>query len=199
MLRPICRLFVCFGLLASSAFGGVDLTPSYHRIDLGGTSIERVYFRDGNKQYAVTINPEIEITKAAGGAVFRFKSFPLADMSLRPSSFTPEIPFSTEKLPDYRRAARELLGPMAEVVEQSEPEFDVLPINEWKSCRFNFTFKQAGLVLKADVTFLNLSKSQQIVIVTSAKEAEFTDVQGRAHKIMSRWHLVQPGDELGVN
>lgn len=199
MLRPICRLFTCLGLLASGALGEVDLSPSYHRIDLGGTSIERVYFRDGNKQYAVTINPEIEITKAGSGAVFRFKSIPLADMSLRPSPFTPVVPFSAEKLPDYRRTARDLLGPMAQITEEAEPEFDVLPINEWKSCRFNFTFKQAGFVLKTDVTFLNLSKSQQIVIVTSAKEAHFADVQGRAHKVMSRWHLVQPGDELGVN
>ena len=179
--------------------GGVDLTPRYHTIDLGGVQVQRVHFHDGEKQFAVTINPEVEIQRVQNGAVFRFKPFSMADMILRQSGISPAVPFSGEKLPDYRRAAREQLGAAAEIVSEGEPEFDVLPIHGWKSCRFNFTTKHAGYQVKTDVTFLNLSADQQIVIVTSSKEKDFPEVQVRAHKIMSRWHEVLPGDELGQN
>jgi hypothetical protein len=179
--------------------GGVDLTPRYHTIDLGGVQVQRVHFHDGEKQFAVTINPEVEIQRVQNGAVFCFKPFSMADMILRQSGISPAVPFSVENLPDYRRAAREQLGAAAEIVSEGEPEFDVLPIHGWKSCRFNFTTRHAGYQVKTDVTFLNLSADQQIVIVTSSKEKDFPEVQVRAHKIMSRWHEVLPGDELGQN
>jgi hypothetical protein len=185
--------------LTAATLADVDLSPRYKTIDLGGALIQRVHFRDGDKEFAVTINSDIEISGSGKGAIFRFKSIPLADMSLRPSPVSPAIPFSPEKMADYRRIAQEQLGANVEIVEAGEPEMDVLPINNWTSCRLNFTTRQAGVVFKTDVTFLNLSKSQQIMIVTSAKEGVFADVRGRAHKIMSRWHQVLPGDELGLN
>lgn len=199
MFRLIRQSVACLLSTIAIAYGGVDLTPSYHTVDLGGISIQRVHFKDGDRQFAVTISPDTEIQRNAGGAVFRFKSIPLADMALRQSPFSPEIAFSTERLSEYRRVAREQLGAGAEIIEEAEPEFDVLPANNWKSCRLNFTSKQAGFLFKTDVTFLNLSKDQQIIIVTASKEANFPDIQVRAHKIMSRWHMVLPGDELGLN
>lgn len=184
---------------AGAAHADLDLTPRYKAIDLGGAVIQRIYFSDGNKHFAVTINADMEVGAAGGGATFRFKTIPLADMSLRPSPMPATVPFSPERLPEYRRIAREQLGRNAEILKEEQPEMDVLPVNGWTSLRVNFTTRQAGLAFKTDVTFLNVSKSQQIIIVTSSKEGNFLDVRSRAHKIMNRWHQVLPGDELGLN
>jgi hypothetical protein len=199
MLRHIHSGIAFFASTASIAFGGLDLTPRYKAIELGETVIHRVHFCDGDKQFAVTINSDTEIFGRADHAIFRFKTISLAEMSLRQSTIKPAVPFSPENLPDYRSLARQQLGATAEIVAEAEPEFDVLPINGWKSCRFNFTTRQSGLVFKTEVTFLNLSSEQQIIIVTTSKVADFPEVQARARKIMSRWHEVLPGDETGLN
>ena len=185
--------------IALIAFGDLDLTPRYKAVELGEVVIHRVHFRDGDKEFAVTVNSDTEILGSTNSAVFRFKTVPFAKMSLHQSAMKPAIPFSPEKLPDYRRVAREQLGAITEIVAEAEPEFDVLPINGWKSCRFNFTTRQTGIAFKTDVTFINLNSDQQIIVVTTSKEGEFHDVQGRARKIMSRWHEVLPGDEEGLN
>jgi hypothetical protein len=199
MLRHIHSGIAFFASTASITFGGLDLTPCYKAIELGEAVIHRVHFRDGDKQFAVTINSDTEIFGGENHAAFRFKSISLAEMSLRQSTIKPSVPFSTENLPNYKSVARQQLGATAVIVAEAEPEFDVLPINGWKSCRFNFTTKQPGLVFKTEVTFLNLNSEQQIIIVTTSKEADFPEVQARARKIMSRWHEVLPGDEAGLN
>jgi len=185
--------------IASIAFAGLDLTPYHDAIELGDAVIQRVHFCDGDKKFAVTISSDTEILGGTNRAVFRFKTISLAEMSLCQSTINPSIPFSPENLPGYKSVARKQLGAAAEIVAEAEPEFDVLPINGWKSCRFTFTTKHPGLVFKTEVTFLNLNSEQQIMIVTTSKEADFPDVRARAHKMMSRWHEVLPGDEAGLN
>jgi hypothetical protein len=199
MLRHITSGIAVFASTASIAFGGLDLTPQYKAIELGEAVIHRVHFRDGDKEFAVTINADTEISGGANHAVFRFKTISMAEMSLRQSTIKPAVPFSPEYLPNYKIVARQQLGATAQIVAEAAPEFDVLPINGWKSCRFNFTTKQPGLVFKTEVTFLNLNSEQQIIIVTTSKESDFPEVQARVHKIMNRWHQVLPGDEAGVN
>lgn len=199
MLRRTKYGIALIASIAQIAWGALDLTPRYVAIQMGEVMVHRVRFRDGDKHFGVTINADVEILGAANSAIFRFKTIAMAEMSLRQSKLKPATPFSPEALPDYQRIAREQLGATAEIVAETPPEFDVLPTNGWKSCRFNFTTKQPGFTFKTDVTFLNLNSEQQIIIVTTSKETDFADVQGRARKIMSRWHEVLPGDELGLN
>lgn len=199
MSRRVKYSVALIASIAPVAWGVLDLTPRHVAIQMGEAVIHRVHFRDGDKHFAVTINSDVEILGAANSAIFRFKTIPLAEMSLRQSTIKPTVPFSPEALTDYQRVARQQLGATAEIIAEAAPEFDVLPTNGWKSCRLNFTTKQPGFAFKTDVTFLNLNSEQQIIIVTTSKETDFPEVQARARKIMTRWHEVLAGDEQGLN
>lgn len=186
-------------LFQGAAWGEIDLHPRYVTINVGGGVIHRVYFAEGNKNYAVTIDSETSVVDGNGGAVFRFKSIEGAEVSLRRSIVGVTAPFTEERMPDYRQAARELLGRAATAVDQSPPVLNVFPINGWSSLRFSFQYLLGGVSYSADVTFLNVSKNQQIVVIAGARGKDFENVRARADKMMKRWHEVLPADELGYN
>ena len=199
MLRPL--FILGFALFLSSALtrAEIELHPRYVAIDVGGAIIRRAYFAEGNKNYAVTIDAETEVLDGTGGAVFRFKSVEGAEVSLRPSPLTVAVPFTLEKLPEYLKSARMLLGNSAIITKETPALLDVFPINGWTSCRYTFQYQVAGISYESDVTFLNISEKQQVVMVTGAKEKDFEQVRARADKLMKRWHEVLPGDEQGQN
>lgn len=190
---------VGFALLGTCAWADIELHPRYVTVELGGATIHRAYFADGDKNYAVTIDGETEVIDGKGGGVFRFKSYEGAEFSLRPSPLTVAVPFNAEKLPDYLKAARKILGESAMITKESPVVLDVLPINGWSSCRYSFQYQISGISYAADVTFLNISETQQVVLVADAKEKDFEQIRARADKIMKRWHRVLPGDEEGLN
>jgi hypothetical protein len=161
--------------------------------------LHRACFRDGLKTWAVTIKDDVSVSPLDGGALFRFTNFSQASMRLRRSPLAKDLPFNAESLPKYREAADQLLSAAAEAVEKLEPTENVFPINRWKSWRFVYNYRVAGLSYQESVTFLVLDDGAQIIIHTGAQRKDFELVAARADDIMRRWHEMIPGDETGLN
>lgn len=176
----------------------LDLTPRFALT--GGGKLRRAYFQDGEKQFAVSLDAETTVAADDKGAVFRFEGIPQASLALRksPMAKTPP-PFGPETMPEYAKAAAELLPPAAEAVVADAPVMDVLPVNRWKSCRFVYQYKVGGAGYTESVTFLTLETGQQIVIQAGSRARDFAAVAARADDILRRWHEVLPGDEAGAN
>ena len=115
MLR-ILSFSVVSALLASFALGEVDLKPRFYTVNLGGYTIRRPYFADGDKKFAVTIDSDTEVAEDNGGAVFRFKSIPQASVELRKSPVAAARGFGREILQDYNRLAQSMLGATASIL-----------------------------------------------------------------------------------
>jgi hypothetical protein len=189
---------LALGLTAAvSAVADIDLTPRF--MVIGGGLVNRAYFADGNKQYAVTLDSETKLSADEGGALFKFTNITQATMRLRRSPIAKPPAFDAESLPEYTKAAAALLPGAAEEVTLESQADNVLPINRWKSCRFVYTYRLGGVAFEESITFLNLDSGDQIVVQTGSQRKDFPAVAERADDIIRRWHQVQPGDEVGLN
>lgn len=197
-LLPALALAV---LSAHSAFAQqpareVDLKP--RTVTVGGGLIERTYFSDGEKNFAVTIDSETKVSAIDDGAIFRFTNIAQASMRLRKSPIKP-LPFTPETLPEYLKAADKLIPAGAQGVAILSQEENVFPINQWKSYRFVFTYQAGGVGYLESFTFLFLDNGQQVLLQTGSPRKDFEVVAARADDIIRRWHEVLPGDEAGYN
>ena len=192
---PLLTIVLSAGL-AITATAELDLKPHYANV---GGLVRRAYFADGNKQYAVTIDSETQLSEADNGALFRFTNVPQASMLLRPTPLAKLLPFDAESLPAYLKAAQALLPAGAEDVVLEAQKENVLPVNRWHSYRFVFSYHIAASQLRESITFLNLDERQQVVIKTGSRQAAFDAIAARADDIIRRWHEVLPGDEKGEN
>ncbi len=120
-------------------------------------------------------------------------------LRLRQSSIPAQIAFDPESLERYRQAACALLFDGAQDVVFVEGTPNPLPINNWQSYRFTFSYRVAGERRRQSITFLNLKPTEQIVIQTSSSERDFDEVAARAFNIIRRWHEVLPADEMPFN
>lgn len=190
---------IAFLLLASQISASLVLTPQMVTIDFGGVPVRRAYFVDGDRKFAVTMDNETELTSHGGGALFRFSKIPLATVELRRSPIQAGTPFSQANITDYAKTARQFLASTAEVWPEEPVVFDPLPINGWKTCRFNFLYHVGGSPVRADVTFIDLNAQDQIVVITGATAGSYPLVRSRSDDIIRRWHEVTPEEERGVN
>ena len=133
------------------------------------------------------------------GALFCFTRFPLATVELFRSPMKAGTGFSEENISDYAKAARQLLASTAEIWPEEPMVLDPLPINGWKSCRFNFFYRVGGSAVRADVTFIDLDEKDQIVVITGGTTNSYASVRSRSDDIIRRWHEVTPEEESGVN
>jgi hypothetical protein len=194
-------LATSLALLALAAPGRpeLSLTPRLVTLDFAGHSVRRAFFMDGTKKFAVTLDSETEMNPQAGGVLFCFTRLPLATVELRRSPVQAGVPFSQENISSYAKAARQLLAPSAEIWPEEPMVMDPLPINGWKTCRFNFFYRVGGSPIRTDVTFIELSERDQIVLITGASADHYAAVRSRSDDIIRRWHEVTPEDERGVN
>ena len=199
MKKPFLTTSIALLLLAAQAFSGLVLTPRLVTIDYGGTPVRRAYFMDGEKKFAVTMDHETELSARGDGALFCFTKLPLATVELRHSPMKAGSGFSQENISEYAKAARQLLAPTAEVWPEEPMVLDPLPINGWKTCRFNFFYRVGGSPVRADVTFIDLSEKEQIVVITGGSASDYARVRSRSDDIIRRWHEVTPEEESGVN
>lgn len=186
-------------LFASPATPGLVLTPRLVTLDFGGVPVHRAYFMDGDKKFAVTMDNETELSAHGDGAIFRFSRIPLATVELHPSPLKAGTSFAPENITQYTKAARQFIAANAEVWSEEPVVFEPLPINGWKSCRFNFFYHVGGSPIRADVTFIDLNPREQIVVVTGGTANSYANVRSRSDDIIRRWHEVTPEVESGVN
>jgi hypothetical protein len=176
----------------------VDLTPRYIDTFSDGVAYRRLYFADGEKKIGVSLDHETKVEAGFGGAVFRFTKLPDATFVIKPSPMTADQPFEGIALERYREAARRLLPPGVKNVKALEEVADPLPINRWTSRRFTYTCETVDSVLAMSVTFLNLNREDQLVLVTTSTERNFADAADRSFQIVRTWQELLPGDEKPI-
>ena len=189
---------LCIASLVRPA-GAIDLVPRYVSTMNDGVVSQRPYFADGDKKYAVKLDSETKLTESEGGASFRFDKFPGAMLRLRQSPIPAQVAFAPESLERYQQAARALLSGGAEDIVFLESTPNPLPINNWQSYRFTFSYHVAGETRRQSVTFLDLNPTEQIVIQTASSERNFAEISARAYNIIRRWHEVVPAEETPFN
>ena len=195
MRLPLPYIALLIGLTLS-AKAQLDLRPHYFK---AGGIIGRAYFADGEKKYAVTLDPETQLSEAENGALFRFVNVPQASMLLRKTPLAKVLPFDAASLPEYLKAAQALLPRLAVEATLDAQAANVLPINKWRTYRFVFSYQIAGSQVKESITFLNLDDGQQIVVQTGSRKNAFDGIASRADDIIRRWHEMLPGSENELN
>jgi hypothetical protein len=199
MKRTILTAFLALLLTLSPAFAELSLSPRLVTLDFAGNPVRRAYFMDGNKKFAVSLDNETELVTQGDGALFRFSKLPLATVEMRRSPVKPGTPFTPEVISQYAKVARELLAPGAQIWPEEPMVLDPLPINDWKTCRFNFFYHVGGSPVRTDVTFIEMDEKTQIVVITGGRADDFSVVRARSDDIIRRWHEVTPEAELGLN
>ncbi len=184
------------GWLLSGAAMAVDLTPRYIDTFIDGQTARRLYFADGEKKIGLSLDHETRVEAAAGGAVFRFGKFDDVTFLVKPSPMTPDQPFEGIALERYREASRRLLPPGAKNVKALEETPDPLPINRWTGRRFLYSCDVSEAVVMMSVTFLNLNEEDQLLLVTTASERNFTEAAERSFQVIRTWQELLPGDEV---
>ena len=198
LLRP-CFTAFSFLLVAGSALADVDLSPKFFTTKLGNFTLLRPYFVEGDKKWGLSIDGETEVSEDNGGPVFRFSTIPQATVHWSRSPAPATTGFSPEALPGYLKLAQSMLGNGAREITNEPPALNVLPIEDWRSFRVVFTYTVGGTLARKSVTFVNISATQQIVIVADARQKDFAEVARRSDDLIRQWHLVQPGEEQGIN
>lgn len=199
MKKSIPGALIALFLLAAQASSDLVLTPRLVTLDYGGVPVKRAYFMDGEKKFAVTMDTTTELSAHGDGAIFRFTRIPLATVELHHSPLKPGGGFNETNITQYAKAARQFLAPNAEVWPEEPVVLDPLPINRWKTCRFNFFYHVGGSPIRADVTFIDLNDKEQIVVVTGGSANTYAAVRSRSDDLIRRWHEVTPVIEAGIN
>ncbi len=199
MKRHILTASICLLLTVATGSSELNLSPRLVTLDFGGTPVRRAYFMDGEKKFAVSIDNETELIPQGEGALFRFARLPLATVEMRRSPMKAGIPFSPEIIAEYAKAARQLLAPGAQIWPEEPMNLDPMPINDWKTCRFNFFYHVGGSPIRTDVTFIDLDAKNQIVVITGGRADNYSVVRARSDDIIRRWHEVTPEEERGIN
>ena len=172
----------------------LDLTPRWIDTAIDGVPKRQLYFADGDKKFMLSIDRETEVGARFGGASFRFPKLPDIDFIIMPSKFKPADVFDEAKLVEYREAARSLLPARGRSSETVEEQSNPIPINGWKSFRVKLRFTMDSRTYAQEVTFLNVSESDQVVLVTSAPERDWTEATERSWQILRSWQEMLPGD-----
>ncbi len=189
------QLLCCLAALPLFQASGLDLNPRWIDTAIDGVPKHQLFFADGDKKFMLSLDRETEVSARFGGTDFRFPKFPDADFIMLPSRLTPGDAFDEAKLVDYRAAARALLPARSHDAVVVEEKANPIPINDWKSFRVKFRFNMDARAYAQEVTFLNVSERDQIVLITSAPERDWNEATQRSWQILRSWQEMLPGDE----
>ncbi len=182
-------------LLPQLAPAAVDLTPRFIDTFAEGATLRRIYFTDGDKKFLLSLNRETDVVPDAGGALFKFTKVPEATFLVVRSRHSPNDLFEGQTLDRYRESAKRLLpvGTRGSVI--IEETKDVYPVNDWTSYRITLSFNVGPVIHLQSVTFLNMNSADQVTLVTSAPEKDFSEAAHRSYQIFRTWQEMLPGDE----
>lgn len=188
---------ILLGLLSIPALhaAAIDLSPRWVETTIDGFTRRQLFFAEGDKKFLISTDRETEVAPGFGGTAFKFPKFPNIEFYLTPSGLSPSDLFKDVKLTDYREAARKLLPARAHKAEVVEETSNPIIINEWTSFRVLYRFAMDARPYRQGVTFLNLNDHDQIVIVTTAPEQDWSEAEARSWQIVRSWQEMLPGDE----
>ena len=190
--RNVLLSLIALPLFQASA---LDLTPHLIETTIAGYPKRLVRVQDAGRKYTLNIDRETEVASRSGGIKFAFQKLPDIDFLVMPSKFKPTDAFDEARLVEYRASARSLLPARAKSAEVVQELANPLNVNNWKSFRIKFHFTMDSRDCTQEVTFLNVTENDQIVLVTSSPEKVWKEAGARSWEIIRTWTEMLPGDD----
>ena len=172
----------------------VDWTPRFIVAQAEGVQIQRLYFADGEKKYAVGFDGETSAEADRGGARFTYAKVPSGVFTILPQNPAIALPGDEKLLADCRKLALACAPEKATDFQMIEEAADALPINHWQSLRFIFTYNLYGHRKQHSVTFLTMPDGKQVRLEATALAREFDQTQSRAEHLIRSWHELTTED-----
>jgi hypothetical protein len=191
-LAIIFQAAVCF-----SAADALNLQPQEITVEKDGPPARRYFFTDENKKVLFRIDGRMTVSGSANQAVFRFSDIRSGTMRLTKSGMKPETTFEEKNLPAYRIAARGYVPGQASDVQITEEIADAIPINNWASHQFNFSYKVFGVAYRQSITFFNYSATEQLVFDVVSEEKDYEKTYARSYSVLNSLCDYVPGHESG--
>jgi hypothetical protein len=181
-------------LLGPRIAPALDLSPRYIDTLIDGIPQHSLYFSDGSKKIAISVDRETDVTSESGAALFRFPKFSSASFRLMLSPHKTSELFAAPDLERYRATVMQLIPTAAVQPIVEEESVDPIPVNRWRSYRFVLSWSAGAERVRRSVTFLNVSPEQQIILQTTATLKEFDEAALRSYEIIRTWHPMLADD-----
>ena len=175
----------------------LDLTPRFETRITGTQSENIPYFVEGDTRYAMEIPLGVTASRDEGEAVFHFRDLG-GTLTMKPSPFNPDDPFSGPALETYRKAALGFVPAGATDISIKAEAPNPLTFHGWSSHCFTVAYQLPGRRFLQSVTFLNFSARQQILLVASAPADHFIRVEALVLEMMGAWRTLRPGESITV-
>ena len=196
-MKKILLLSCAACLFASQSSYCLDLTPHFVTRVTGDQSENIPYFVEGDTKYSLELPRGVSASRGEGEAIFIFRDFD-GTLTMRPSPFKPDDPFSGPALEAYRKAALGFVPSGATGISIKQETPNPLTFNGWTSHRFTVAYQLPGRSFLLSVTFLNFSAKQQILLITSAPTNHFERVEALTLTMMNAWRMLRPGESIAV-
>jgi len=154
----------------------------------------RIYFNDGGKKYTVSLPYNTDVSGSRFEVTFRFENLRTSSFTLKLSPHSPEQPFDEENLPAYRQTAATLAPPGMQAPPAQEEKENPLAGNGWTSHRIISTYQLPGNNIRQSITFLNLTPTQQIIVIVTAFENEFERTSQQGEALLHSWRSLPEGE-----
>ena len=203
MKKIICLMLAC--LPAASSFGQavdsvqpLDLTPHIIVRQVNELRFQCPYFRAGKSRYGVNLPIATSVSGDSGGVRFVFSELEGAVFAMKPSPLKPAVSFKEPDLEAYRKAALGFMVSYAKEPVIQKEQSNPFSINNWSSHRFVISSSGPGMRIIQEVTFLNFSETQQIVLITTADVKNIDEAAAKSFQIMNSFHLLRPDEDLSA-
>ena len=180
---PFISTILTFSFLVSA--DALDLTPHPVVGAMNNLRVSRYFFDDLGKQMAFRIDNNMTVKGNSNSASFKFTDLRNADMQIVKAARNPGSSFVEKELEIYRANARALVPGNATDIQVDKENTNAIPINGWTSYQFVFSYKLFGFAYRRSVTFVNYSKTEQLVIDVRAPAPEFDVVSIRGYQVIN--------------
>lgn len=173
----------------------IDFTPHLRNAIAEGSQVRSIYFTDGVKRFGLSLGLETEASANNNGARFTFQKLPDASFRLEPMTPQHALPVTPALLPSVRKALVERLPSGVADLKIVEEIENPLPINQWKTHRFIFSYLQSGRRIHEADTLLTMESGQQVFLQTVAPESEFVKALEQSDYLIRTWHTIVSDNE----
>ena len=178
-------LAASLALLATAR--ALDLTPQFADVDADGLRMRLPYFRDGEKRVFIAPPKGWKIEGDSAGAVLRSQDAPGSSVALM---LSPKPMLSTDEA--GRKAVREAVLALApkgsDGVAFDGETPDALGINGWKTSELRIRYGVPGSRVVKSVMLVKLNAREELQVVVTAPESEFSRASGAAMTCLRTWH-----------
>jgi len=190
-------VFIWLAVICDSS-GALDLNPQFVQMQVNGNRFDCPYFLDGKTRYSAHFPARTSICGDKGGAFFMFSEPQGATLAMRPSTVSPQTPFREPDLQIYRKALLSFVAAHATDVKIEKQEVNPRSKCLWNICRFTVSSSLPGMRIMQEITFLNFSATQQIVLITTADASTFGQAADNTLQILNTFRSIPAGVDLAA-